>query len=176
MKNWRRMVNVIAPTLAATLGGPLAGMAVRAVSQGLLGKGDATDSEIYEALLDPAAAGKLKEIEAKFNIEMKSLDVDLAKIEADDRDSARDFSENTSIAPQVIISTLFIVGFFAVLIIVFAGLVNLTGSAETIIVFMLGVLSSGVTMVIKFWFGGNVHESKQIDKMFDSIPRSSLKK
>jgi len=176
MKNWRSMVRAIAPSLATALGGPLAGMAARTISEGLLGKGDATDSEIYEALLDPGALAKLKEIESEFEIKMKELDIDLAKIEADDRGSARDLAKSTSLVPQVVISGLFIAGFFSVLLILFSGAVDLSGSTENLAYLMLGVLASGVTMVLKFWFGGSVHESKQIDNMFNSIPKASLKK
>jgi len=47
---WRKIVGAVAPTLATALGGPLAGMAVSAVSDALLGKPNGSEGEIAAAL------------------------------------------------------------------------------------------------------------------------------
>ena len=89
--DWKGLVRTVAPTIATALGGPVAGAATQAVSSALLGKPDGTEDEI---MLAAAAAGpevlqKLKEADNTFRIRMKELDIDLEKVAAGDRDSAR---------------------------------------------------------------------------------------
>jgi hypothetical protein len=89
--DWKSIVSTIAPGLATALGGPLAGVAVRTLSQVLLGTPDGSEADIEKAVLaaDPAALAALRQAEMQFQKEMKALDVDLEKIAAGDRDSAR---------------------------------------------------------------------------------------
>ena len=81
----------VAPTIASALGGPLAGLAVKTLSSALLGTDQGSEQEIAAALsgATPEQLARLKEIDANFAITMKKLDIDLAKIDADDRSSAR---------------------------------------------------------------------------------------
>lgn len=85
------IIKTVAPGIATALGGPLAGMAVRTVSQTLLGTPDGSGMDIEAALLGatPETMLKLKEADNSFALEMEKLGVDLARVEADDRDSAR---------------------------------------------------------------------------------------
>ena len=176
MKDWKSIVRAVAPTLATALGSPVSGMATKLIVEGLLGKSEATDSELATALMDPDNLVKLKSIELDFEVKMKELDIDIAKISVDDRKSARALAENTSTRPQVVISTVFIVGFFAVLWVLFSGEVELTESMEKLAFLLLGVLSSGVTMVLKFWFGGSPNDSAQMQNIYNSIPSENLKR
>jgi len=48
--NWKSILGTVAPGLATALGGPLAGMAVQAVSNAVLGKQDGSDDEIAAAI------------------------------------------------------------------------------------------------------------------------------
>ena len=176
MSDWKSIVKTVSPVLGAALGGPLGGMAGKLISEGLLGDSDAFSSDIYQALLDPENLVKLKSIEQEFEIKLNELDVDLAKIEQADRASARGLVESTGTAPQVVISSIFIAGFFVVLTVLFSGLVVLTDSMEKLAYLMLGVLASGVTMVLKFWFGGSPHDHEQMKNIYNSIPKEQLKK
>ena len=44
--DWKSIVKVVAPTIATGLGGPLAGLATKALSEVLLGKSDGTEDEV----------------------------------------------------------------------------------------------------------------------------------
>jgi hypothetical protein len=81
----------VAPTLATAIGGPFAGAAVHTIARGLLGKDDATEEEVLNAIrmASPDDLVKLKEIEKDFALKMKEAGVRLEEIDAADRDSAR---------------------------------------------------------------------------------------
>ena len=87
----KSILSVVAPNIGTALGGPIGGMAGRVVAKALLGKDDASDSEIFEAVekATPEQLVALKKADADFKVQMKQLDIDLAKISASDRDSAR---------------------------------------------------------------------------------------
>ena len=49
MEQLLNIVKTVAPTIATAMGGPLAGMAVRTLSETLLGKPDGTEAELAAA-------------------------------------------------------------------------------------------------------------------------------
>ena len=86
------LVKTVAPSIATAVGGPLAGMATRAISEALLGKPDGTEDELAEAAKSatPEQLLALKQAEQNFVIRMRELDVDLERIANQDRGSARE--------------------------------------------------------------------------------------
>src|SRR5690349_9904008 len=99
------ILGVIAPTIGTALGGPLGGIAARTIATVLLGKTGATDQEIANAvtMASPDDLLKLKTAEIQFQQRLKELDVDLVRIAAADRDSARKMqSETKSIVPPTL--------------------------------------------------------------------------
>ena len=91
LKTFGPLIGSVAPTIATALGGPVAGMAVKALSGALFGHEDGTEEDIQAALANPTGdqLAALKKIDADFKTQMKSLDIDLERIAAGDRDSAR---------------------------------------------------------------------------------------
>ena len=176
MSKWKKILKGIAPTLATALGGPLAGMATKVISEKLLGKDDGGDSEIYEALMNPEGLAKLKEIEADFKTKMKSMDVDLERMAVDDRKSARSLATNTSLLPQTVITGVFVVGFFVLLWVLIFSNVELDESVKMGVSMLLGVVGTNVTLAMKFWFGGGPHDGQNHENMYRSIPGERLRK
>jgi len=93
--DWKATLGTVAPGLATMLGGPLAGMATSAVMGyfGIESTGDATQDEdlLSRAVMgmSPADAVELKKVEADLAVELKKADVDIYKVEVEDRISAR---------------------------------------------------------------------------------------
>ena len=87
----KSIVKAVAPTLGAALGGPAGGMAAKIISEGILGKPDASEAEIEDFLLtaSPEQMLELKKLDAQFAVDMKKLDIDVFRIESDDKKSAR---------------------------------------------------------------------------------------
>jgi hypothetical protein len=91
------LIGAIAPTIATALGGPVAGMAVKALSSALFGHPNGSEDDIMSALAGatPDQITAIKKIDADFKVQMKQLDIDLVKIAADDRRSARKYANRS---------------------------------------------------------------------------------
>lgn len=91
--NWKGLVRTIAPTIGTVLSGgnPLVGMGIKAISNALLGKPDASEDEVSIALQNASSEDlvKLREADNAFRIEMKKLGLDEKKLAFDDAGSAR---------------------------------------------------------------------------------------
>mgnify|MGYP006970131617 FL=1 len=89
--DWKQIVSSIAPILGTAIGGPVGGIAVKALTEVFGLPSSASDKELDRALNDatPEQLAALKQVEADFKVQMKELDVDVTRIHASDRDSAR---------------------------------------------------------------------------------------
>lgn len=89
--DWKKIVGTVAPTIATALGGPLAGLAVKGIA-GAFGLGDdATEEDVAVAVrgATPEQLLALKQAEQTFVLEMRRLDIEVDKLQADDRKDAR---------------------------------------------------------------------------------------
>lgn len=149
------LLGQIAPSLATALGGPLAGVAVKTLSNALFGHEDATEAQISEAMATatPDQLAAIKKIDADFKVQMKSLDIDLERIAAGDRDSARQMQiANKDWTPKAL--AFFIVfGFFGVLLWMLVFGLPKTG-AEALLM-MIGSLGSAFGGVVQFYYGSS---------------------
>lgn len=77
--DWKDLVRTVAPTVATALGSPVAGIAVKALADSLLGDDTATEEQVAQAIKNasPDDLLKLKTIEQDFILTMKKLDIDL---------------------------------------------------------------------------------------------------
>lgn len=150
------IVKTVAPSIATAMGGPLAGMAVRTLSETLLGKPDGTPEELAEAAKSatPDQLLALKNAENNFKLEMKKLDVDLEKISAGDRDSARQMAIQTKDWTPRALAGAITVGFFGVLLYMLMYGLPPAGGGEAMLV-MLGTLGTAWGAVISFYFGSS---------------------
>lgn len=83
--SWKDIVRKVAPVLGAALGGPFGGTAAKFIGDKLLGNPDASevDIESFISTASPDQLAKIKQIDNDFDIQMKSLDVDILKIESE---------------------------------------------------------------------------------------------
>ena len=91
LKAAKDIIATVAPTVASAFGGPLAGIAVKKILLALGLADDATPEQISDAIQNatPEQLMQLKKLDQEFKVQMKQLDVDLAKITLADKDSAR---------------------------------------------------------------------------------------
>ena len=149
------LLGQIAPSLATALGGPLAGVAVKTLSSALFGHEDATEAQISEAMASatPDQLAAIKKIDADFKVQMKSLDIDLERIAAGDRDSARQMQKETKDWVPKALAISITCGFFGALVWILVFGIPKTGLE--VILMMLGSLSTAWTGVIQFYFGSS---------------------
>lgn len=160
------LVRTVAPSIASAVGGPLAGMATRAISEALLGKPDGTEQELENAVASatPEQLLALKKAEQEFAVKMRELDIDLERISNEDRDSARSREVSLRDWTPRVLAGLITVGYFGVLFWMLRfGLPN-TGSSEALLV-MLGALGTAWGGVVAYYFGSSAGSKEKTEAM-----------
>jgi len=73
------LLGQLAPTIATALGGPLAGLATKTLSNVLLGTEDGSEADIAKAMQSatPDQLAAIKQIDADFKVRMQELEIDL---------------------------------------------------------------------------------------------------
>ena len=170
LKTFGPLIGSVAPTIATALGGPVAGLAVKAISGALFGHDSATEDDISTVLANPTGdqLAALKKIDADFAVQMKALDIDLERIAAGDRASARDMQKETKDWIPRALAILVTVGFFAILIYMLIYGLPTTGNEALLL--LLGALQTAWGGIVAFYFGSS-SGSQQKDKMiYNSKP------
>ena len=157
----------VAPTVATALGGPLAGLAVKTLSEAMFGHQDANESEVSAALMSatPEQLQKLKEIDATFKLKMKELDIDLERISAADRDSARNMQIHTNDWIPRVLAIMITIGFFGIL--VWMLLKGMPPTGTEALLMMLGALGTAWTGVVNFYYGSSAGSKAKTDQLAD---------
>jgi hypothetical protein len=149
------LLGQIAPTLATALGGPLAGLAAKTLSNVLLGNEEGSEADIAKALQNatPDQLSAIKQIDADFKIRMAELEIDLERISAGDRDSARKREISVGDHTPKILAGTITLGFFGILFWMFVYGVPKNGNEALLL--MLGALQTAFTGVIAYYFGSS---------------------
>jgi hypothetical protein len=159
------LVKTVAPSLATAVGGPLAGMATRAISDALLGKPDGTEDELIDAAskASPDQLLALKKAEQDFAVRMRELEIDLQRIDAADRNSAREREVKTGDWTPKALAGAVTLGFFGVLGYMIAyGLPSQGGEALLV---MLGTLGTAWGGIVSYYFGSSAGSKEKSDAM-----------
>lgn len=163
------LLKQIAPTIATALGGPVAGMAVRALSIGLLGRDDGSASDLAEVLAaaTPDQVTEIKRIDAEFQVKMKQLEIDLEALVVADRKSARDMQMalKTNLVPGMAIFIL--CSFVAITV---ATLFGYTKVDSVLAGTLIGYISAKAEQVISFYFGSSNSSQNKDSMLFNSMP------
>src|SRR6266853_1902519 len=158
--DWKALIGTVAPVIGTALGGPLAGMAVKAVGDAL-GLQNPTEDTVSAALATatPDVLLKVKQADQDFARQMKSLDIDLERIQAADRDSARRMQTDTRSKVPALMALLITLGFFGILIGLMAGKLSTGDSNELLL--LLGALAASWGAVVNFYFGSSQQSHMQ---------------
>lgn len=170
LKTFGPLIGSVAPTIATALGGPVAGMAVKAISGALFGHDGASKDDIMTALANPTGdqLAALKKIDADFAVQMKALDIDLERIAAGDRASARDMQKETKDWIPRALAVSVTVGFFAILLYMLIYGLPTTGNEALLL--LLGALQTAWGGIIAFYFGSSSGSQKKDQMIYNSKP------
>jgi hypothetical protein len=159
-------LKTIAPTIATALGGPLAGLAVDAISKAI-----GIDPKDVQATID---SGKLnadqimliKQAEIQMAARAQEMGLDFAKLSNDDRKSARDMQVATKsyLPPTLAIGVT--LGFFGILFGLMFGQIEHAPQIDI----MLGSLGTAWTGIIAFYFGSSAGSQAKDDLLHQSTP------
>lgn len=150
-----KLIETVAPTIATALGGPVAGMAVKALSTALLGHDSGSEDDIRDALATatPDQIAAIRKVDADFKVQMKSLDIDLVRIAANDRASARDMAVGTHSFTPSIMSYVIVCCWAVIQYFLFTHVIE--ASMRELIARVLGTLDGALMLVLSFWFGSS---------------------
>jgi hypothetical protein len=165
MKAVGPLLGQVAPTLATALGGPLAGLAVKTLSNVLLGNEEGSESDIAKAMqtASPDQLAAIKQIDADFKVRMAELDIDLERISASDRDSARKREISVGDHTPKVLAAVITLGFFGILFWMFVYGVPKNGNEALLL--MLGALQTAFTGVIAYYFGSSAGSKAKTDAL-----------
>jgi Na+-transporting NADH:ubiquinone oxidoreductase subunit NqrC len=150
----------IAPTLATAVAGPLGGAAVTALAS-KFGVSDSIDAVAKAIASDPQAAQKLQELELEY-----------AKLDAQDRDSARKAyaavatSENATKLEKLVVPVLALgvvgLAFGLIGVLMF---VDTPNDQQQLVIFALGFITSAAGQVLSFYFGSSQGSKDKTEDM-----------
>ena len=145
------IVGSVAPTLGAALGGPLGGMAGDVISKVLGVENNPASLEKAIAAASPEQLMEIKKAEIAFEKQMKELDVDLYKLETQEKQDARKtFSKDWTAR---IIGIAMVGGFLGYIFLV--TLQPPEQNSEALINLVLGYLGGLASAVISFYLGAS---------------------
>jgi hypothetical protein len=157
----------IAPTIATALGGPLAGMAVSAISKAVGVEPDQVQDMIANNKLSAEQIAQVKMAEIELQKQAQELGLNFAKLEVEDRKSAREMQATTrSIMPPILAGAVTI-GFFSIMVMMFF---NQIDSNNPAILMMLGSLGTAWTGIIAYYFGSSAGSQAKTDLLSKTGP------
>lgn len=149
-------LKAIAPLVATALGGPLGGAAAAFVAD-RLGLDDRTVEAVTNAIqsgsMSPDQIALVKGAELDFQKFLATNKIDLERVHAGDRVSARGMQESTRSWVPGILAVVIVAGFFGVLLGMMSGQLQVNDQQALLI--LLGALSAGFGAVLNFYYGSS---------------------
>ena len=148
-------VKDLAPTVATALGGPLAGIAVKAIG-GALGWDNATKDDVQKMLstgqLTPEQAAAVRKAEIELKQHESDNNFKFAELEIRDRESARAMQVVTKSWTPEVLSWGIVLGFFILNgYLIIKG--NPIGLDDVILGRIQGTVDTAFGIVLAFWLG-----------------------
>ena len=156
----------VAPTIATALGGPLAGLAVTAISKAIGVSEDDVEKTMNAGKMSSDQIAQLKLAELEFQKSTQELGLNFEKLAADDRASARNMQVATKSWIPGALALGITIGFFGILLYMMTG--NVTPSNELLV--MLGSLGTAWTGVVGYYFGSSSSSQHKDELLYNSVP------
>jgi hypothetical protein len=154
-----KIVGAVAPTIATAIGGPLGGMAMKVVAEVLGLPADSSEKDVSRAMAaaTPDQLLALKQADQDFAVRMRELDIDLEKIAASDRDSARRREAQVRDWMPRVLAFVIVAGFMGTVFMVLLGYVE--GMKDplmaTTVGTLIGFVSAKAEQVVAYYFGSS---------------------
>ena len=159
-------LKTIAPTIATALGGPLAGMAVSAVAKAIGVSPDEVQDVISSGKLNAEQVASIQLAELELKKQAQSMNLDFAKLIAEDKQSARDMQIATKSWIPALLAVFVTIGFFGILL----GLMTEHFKTSDALMLMLGSLATAWTGVMAFYFGSSASSQAKTELLAKSEP------
>jgi hypothetical protein len=152
----------VAPSIATALGGPLAGLAVTAISKALNIDEKDVQSTIEQGKLSAEQLSSLKQAEIELQSKAQELGLNFEKLATDDRKSARDMQVSTKSFVPALLSILVVVAWALIQYFLLTHVIP--QEMRELVARVLGTLDGALMLVLSFYFGGS-SDSQDKDAM-----------
>ncbi len=159
-------LKTIAPTVATALGGPLAGMAVSAVAKAIGCNPDEVQDIISSNKLTAEQVASIQLAELELKKQAQSMNLDFAKLIAEDKKSARDMQIATKSWIPPVMAMGVTCGFFGILFGLMYGQIQHAPQIDI----MLGSLGTAWTGIISFYFGSSAGSQAKTELLSKAEP------
>lgn len=159
-------LKTIAPTIATALGGPLAGMAVSAVSKAIGCDPEEVQDIISSGKLNAEQVASIQLAELELKKQAQSMNLDFAKLIAEDKKSARDMQIATRSWIPPVMALGVTCGFFGILFGLMYGQIQHAPQIDI----MLGSLGTAWTGIISFYFGSSAGSQAKTELLSKAEP------
>ena len=159
-------IEQLAPTIASCLGGPLAGMAVEAVSKAIGVDPSAVQDTINSGKLTAEQIASIQQAEITLKAKAQEMNLDFEQLAIQDRKSARDMQTTNKSWIPPLLAIMVTLGFFGILTGMMSGRVT---SSEALMI-MLGSLGTAWTGIIAFYFGSSASSQNKDALLHQSTP------
>jgi hypothetical protein len=156
----------VAPTIATALGGPLAGLAVSAISKVLGVDEKDVQNTIDSGKMTSDQIAQIKIAEIEFQKQTQDLGLNFEQLATDDRKSARDMQSATKSHVPAVLSYGITIGFFGIL---YALMMGYAQKSDELMI-MLGSLGSAWVAIVSFWFGSSRSSQDKDQMLYNSTP------
>ena len=147
----KNLVGAVAPTIGTALGGPMGNMAMSKIASVLGVSNDQKSIQQAIQKATPEQMLELKKAEQEFEVQMKELDVDVFRLETQDKQNARGMFSKDWTARIIGVAT--IAGFLGYIFLV--TLQPPEQNSEALINLVLGYLGGLASAIISFYFGAS---------------------
>ena len=161
-------LKTIAPTIATAFGGPLAGLAVEAVSKCLNIDPKDVQATISEGKLTADQIMLLKQAEIQMAARAQEMGLDFAKLTVEDRKSAREMQVTTQSHIPPTLAILIVIAWAAVQGFLLTNVID--PSMRELIARVLGTLDGALMLVLSFYFGSSSGSQAKDTMIHNSTP------
>ena len=159
-------IEQLAPTIASCLGGPLAGMAVEAISKAIGVDPSAVQDTINSGKLTADQIASIQSAEIALKAKAQEMNLDFEQLAVQDRKSARDMQTTTKSFIPPLLALIITLGFFGILVGMMTGKVT----SSDALMLLLGSLGTAWTGVISFYFGSSASSQNKDALLHQSTP------
>ena len=159
-------IESIAPTIASCLGGPLAGLAVEAVSKAIGVDPSAVQDTINSGKLSAEQIASIQAAEIQLKAKAQEMNLDFEQLAVEDRKSAREMQTTTRSWIPPVLAVGVTGGFFGILFGLMYGQIQHAPQIDI----MLGSLGTAWTGIIGFYFGSSASSQNKDTLLHQSTP------
>ena len=158
----------IAPTIATAMGGPLAGMAVEAISKAIGVDPSEVQNTINSGKMTADQIASLQQAELTLKARAQEMGLDFEKLAVADRASARQMQISTNSFVPPTLSIMIVVAWSAVQYFLLTHVID--PSMRELIARVLGTLDGALMLVLSFYFGSSSGSQAKDTMLHNSTP------